>query len=154
MAFSGVDRQKLVARVQTLHSGNSHSSGTVMRQAQNDLDGHTESNAVLGFAIPTQSIVEHFGAGHTALEKARTDNVEFDTAWAADEANNAGALNGLASCGVSGCQQEQRRQRGLGSGSLFEGLCGELKASANATQVLQVGTGAAQAHTHALWQES
>ena len=65
-----------------------------MRQAWNDLDdtGHTESNAVLGFAIPTQSIEEHFGAGYTALEKARTDKAEFDTAWAADIANNAGAI--------------------------------------------------------------
>ena len=38
-----------------------------MRQAQNDLDGHSESNAVLGFAIPTQSAEEHFGAGHTLM---------------------------------------------------------------------------------------
>eukprot|EP00450_Noctiluca_scintillans_P037561 CAMPEP_0194549592 /NCGR_PEP_ID=MMETSP0253-20130528/95285_1 /TAXON_ID=2966 /ORGANISM="Noctiluca scintillans" /LENGTH=308 /DNA_ID=CAMNT_0039397023 /DNA_START=76 /DNA_END=1000 /DNA_ORIENTATION=- len=101
-AFSGVDKQKLVALVQSRQSSNddddelsapvaaaykSHSSNIVdvlndlLDKAQIELDDtrHTESHAAHNFAMLKQSLEDQLAQLNKALEKAKGDVAEFTT---------------------------------------------------------------------------
>ena len=56
----------------------------------------------------------------------------------------------FSDAGASGCEQEQSLQCGLGSRRFCNGMCKELKALTDATQVLVPETGATEAHTYLL----
>eukprot|EP00450_Noctiluca_scintillans_P002421 CAMPEP_0194482150 /NCGR_PEP_ID=MMETSP0253-20130528/4235_1 /TAXON_ID=2966 /ORGANISM="Noctiluca scintillans" /LENGTH=688 /DNA_ID=CAMNT_0039321673 /DNA_START=47 /DNA_END=2116 /DNA_ORIENTATION=+ len=175
-AFSSADKQKLVALVQSRQASDdgdsefsapaaaayaSHSSDIVdvlndlLDKAQTQLDEtrHAESNAAHNFALLRQSLEDQLAQDNKALEKAKADRAEFSTALAAEKADLAESEKSLtaveASQAASKSSCAQVASDHEVSVAAFEA---ELKAMAEATQVLQSETGGAEGQTYSLFQ--
>ena len=114
-AFSSVDRQKLVALVQGGQASDgelsaaatyqSHSSDIIdvlndlPEKAQSKVDDtrHPESTAAYNFAMLKQSLEDQLAQDNKALERGKTDNVEFAASMAAETADVAEIEKDLAS---------------------------------------------------------
>ena len=144
-AFSNVDKQKLVALVQSRPSSNddddelsavvvackSHSSNIVdvlidlLDRAQTELDDtrHAESNAAHNFSMLQQSLEDQLAQLNRALKKAKAD--EYTTSLDVENAESQAASK--TSCVQVASEHE----------ALVKGFAEEMKALADATQVLQ-----------------
>jgi len=177
-AFSSVDKQKLVALVQSRQSSNddddelsapvaaaykSHSSNIVdvlndlLDKAQTELDDtrHAESNAAHNFAMLKQSLEDQLAQLNKDLEKAKADVAEFTTSLDAGKADLAEAEKSLAALVASqAASKSSCVQVASDHEASVKGFAEELKALADATQVLQSETGGAEGQTYSLFQES
>ena len=177
-AFSSVDKQKLVALVQSRQSSNddddelsapvaaaykSHSSNIVdvlndlLEKAQTELDDirHAESNAAHNFAMLKQSLEDQLAQLNKALEKAKADVAEFTTSLDAGKADLAEAEKSLAALVASqAASKSSCVQVASDHEASVKGFAEELKALEDATHVLQSETGGAEGQTYSLFQES
>jgi len=177
-AFSSVDKQKLVALVQSRQSSNddddelsapvaaaykSHSSNIVdvlndlLDKAQTELDDtrHAESNAAHNFAMLKQSLEDQLAQLNKDLEKAKADVAEFTTSLDAGKADLAEAEKSLAALVASqAASKSSCVQVASDHEASVKAFAEELKALADATQVLQSETGGAEGQTYSLFQES
>jgi len=177
-AFSSVDKQKLVALVQSRQSSNddddelsapvaaaykSHSSNIVdvlndlLDKAQTELDDtrHAESNAAHNFALLKQSLEDQLAQLNKDLEKAKADVAEFTTSLDAGKADLAEAEKSLAALVASqAASKSSCVQVASDHEASVKAFAEELKALADATHVLQSETGGAEGQTYSLFQES
>ena len=177
-AFSSVDKQKLVALVQSRQSSDdddgelsapaaatykSHSSDIVdvlndlLDKAQTELDDtrHAESNAAHNFAMLEQSLEDQLAQDNKALEKAKTAKAEFATALEGARADLAEAERSLAALVASqAASKNSCTQVASDHEASVKAFAEELKALTDATQVLQSETGGAEGQTYSLFQES
>merc|ERR1712136_478448 len=177
-AFSSADKQKLVALVQSRQASDdddselsapaaavyvSHSSDIVdvlnnlLDKAQNQLDEtlHAESNAAHNFALLKQSLEDQLTQDNKALTKAKADNSEFASSLEAERADLAEAEKSLAAVLASeAASKNSCAQVAADHEVSVKAFAEELKALADATQVLKSETGAAEGHTYSLFQVS
>ena len=143
MAFSSADRQKFVAPVQTLHSSSDDvvelsapaaATATVPTnltcKSQNEVDNTRQAESSAAASRCSHSLLNN--TWHRANNLGEGQNGQggqwrwTEKSFTAEELQFCCREGCLASGGASGCFQEQLRQRGLGSPSLFHGLCGEV----------------------------
>ena len=177
-AFSSVDKEKLVALVQSRQSSDdddgelsapaaatykSHSSDIVdvlndlLDKAQTELDDtrHAESSAAHNFAMLKQSLEDQLTQNNKALEKAKTDKAEFATALEAEKADLAEAEKSMAALVASqAVSKNSCAQVASDHEASVTAFAEELKALTDATQVIQSETGGAEGQTYSLFQES
>jgi len=177
-AFSSAEKQKLVALVQSRQASDdddselsapaaaayvSHSSDIVdvlndlLDKAQTQLDEtrHAESNAAHNFALLKQSLEDQLKQDNKALTKAKADNSEFASSLEAERADLAEAEKSLAAVLASeAASKNSCAQVAADHEVSVKAFAEELKALADATQVLKSETGAAEGHTYSLFQVS
>jgi len=177
-AFSSVDKQKLVALVQSRQSSDdeddelsapeaaaykSHSSNIVdvlndlLDTAQTELDDtrHAESTAAHNFAMLKQSLEDQLAQNKKALAKAKTDKAEFTTSLEAGKADLAEAEKSLAALVESQAVSKSSCTKVASDHEAsVTSFAEELKALTDATQVLQSETGGAEGQTYSMFQES
>ena len=100
----------------------------MLDKAQTQLDDtrHSVASAAHNFEMLEQSLEDRLAQ----------DKAEFATALGAKKADLAEAEKSWKHCGIPGCKQMQLRLSGLGPRG-FKAFAEELKALANANQVLQ-----------------